>query len=82
MKEVALESKRLLLAIVAMLVLAFGMVGLAACGGSNDSADGAADDTAATEATGFDDLEPVTLISTDSTSMGSPMVSCRMTVTQ
>ena len=75
--EKAMESKRLLLAIIAALVLAVGLVGLTACGGSSSSSDSgsAAEESEATEATeataDFDSLDPVVLIAADSTAQGS-----------
>lgn len=82
--EKVLESKRLLLAIVAALVLAVGLVGLTACGDSgsgsaaSSGSQAASSDSAATsEATDgdvpaeFADLEPVTLIYADITGVNT-----------
>ena len=68
--EKVMESKRLLLAILAALVLAVGLVGLTACGGgssssgSSDSGSAAAESSASgsADAAALADLEPVHMV--------------------
>ncbi len=66
MKERAFESKHVVLAGLAAMVLAVGLFGLSACGSSSSSSESESGSAAASGATDYSSLEKVTLISTDS----------------
>ncbi|WP_322152387.1 TRAP transporter substrate-binding protein [Paratractidigestivibacter sp.] len=70
MKERAFESKHVLLAGLAAMVLAVGLFGLSACGSSSSSSESESGSAAAGGAD-YSSLDKVTLISTDSTSPDS-----------
>ena len=67
MKAKALEGKRVLLAGLAVMVLAVGLFGLSACGGSSSS-ESASGSASASAGGDYSSLDKVTLIATDSTS--------------
>ncbi len=71
MKERAFESKHVLLAGLAAMVLAVGLFGLSACGSSSSSSESESGSAAASGSADYSSLDKVTLIAADSAAADS-----------